>query len=344
MKKLFAKGGIGRRFALFFGKGFVEGCFYLSEGRIFCGRKFWKNMGIYGNINPEAMEMFDLLKKQSAVELVPVELIVPNKFQPRRTFDEAELLTLGESIRENGLIQPISVRKIKGGFELIAGERRLRACKLIGRQKIEAIVYDIGDKDSAVWALIENLQRSDLGPFDEAEAIAKLIAAWSVPREEAAKRLGLAPSTLSNKLRLLKLEPNVREIISEHCLTERHARELLRIETEEGREKAAKYIGAKNLNVSETEKYIDRLLIKEKPKAKAAKYIVKDLRLFINTFEHAVDVMNSAGLCAVSTVTESEDNITYSVSIPKSRAFRPAAKPPNDSAAPVRSASAPSVI
>ncbi|MBQ7873962.1 MAG: ParB/RepB/Spo0J family partition protein [Oscillospiraceae bacterium] len=288
--------------------------------------------------------MFDILKKQNTVENIPVELIIPNRFQPRRIFDDAELLTLAESIRENGLIQPISVRKIKGGFELIAGERRLRACKLIGRQKIEAIVYDIGDKDSAVWALIENLQRSDLGPFDEAEAIAKLIAAWSVPREEAAKRLGLAPSTLSNKLRLLKLEPEVRRIVTDNSLTERHARELLRIESSKGREEAAKHIAAKSLNVSETERYIDKLLENEKPKPKAAKYIVKDLRLFINTFEHAVEVMNSAGLCAVSTVTESEEKITYSVSIPKSKAFRTSAKPADDSAAPVRSASAPSVI
>lgn len=281
----------------------------------------------YGNINPEAMEMFDILKKQNSVENIPVELIIPNRFQPRRVFDEAEILALGESIRENGLIQPVSVRRIKGGFELIAGERRLRACKLIGRQKIEAIVYDIGDKDSAVWALIENLQRSDLGPFDEAEAIAKLIAAWSVPRDEAAKRLGLAPSTLSNKLRLLKLEPEVRRVITEKNLTERHARELLRIENAEARLSAAEYIAAKNLNVSETEKYIGRLLENEKPKPKAAKYIVKDLRLFINTFEHAVEVMNSAGLCAVSTVTESEEKITYSVSIPKSKAFRKVGKP-----------------
>lgn len=290
------------------------------------------------------MEMFDILKKQNTVENIPVDLIFPNRFQPRRVFNETELLALGESIRENGLIQPVSVRKIKGGFELITGERRLRACKLIGRQKIEAIVYDVCDEDSAVWALIENLQRSDLGPFDEAEAIAKLIAAWSVPREEAAKRLGLAPSTLSNKLRLLKLEPDVRKIVTENSLTERHARELLRLESEKEREDAARHIAEKNLSVSETERYIDRLAEKEKPKPKKAKYIVKDLRLFINTFEHAVDVMNSAGLCAVSTVTESDEKITYSVSIPKSKAFRAAGNPADGSAAPVRSASAPSVI
>lgn len=276
----------------------------------------------YANIKPEAMRMFEKLKNKTTVESIPVDCILPNPFQPRRLFDPAELSALAESIKENGLIQPISVRKIKGGYELIAGERRLRACRLCGRDKIEAIVYDICDEDSAIWALIENLQRSGLSPFDEAEAMAKLIAAWNVPREEAAKRLGLAPSSLSNKLRILKLEPAVRNIITENRLTERHARELLRLNGEKSREEAAAFIAAKSLNVPETEKYITRLLEKEKPKPKKPRYVVRDLRLFINTFEHAVEVMNSAGLCAVSTVTESEESIVYSVCVPKAKAFR----------------------
>lgn len=288
--------------------------------------------------------MFDLRRKQGKLQSIATELIVPNPFQPRREFDPEELSALAESIRENGLIQPISVRKINGGFELIAGERRLRACKIAGRQKIEAIVYDISDGDSAVWALIENLQRSDLDPFEEAEAMAKLVSAWQIPREEAAKRLGLAPSTLSNKLRLLKLEPAVRNIVTENRLTERHARELLRIEGEKSREEAAAFIAAKSLNVPETEKYISKILEQKKAERKPARYIVKDLRLFINTFEHAVEVMNSAGLGAVSTVTESDENIIYSVSIPKSMAFKPAAKTAENRTAPVRSASASSVI
>ena len=278
----------------------------------------------YGNINPEAMSMFEILKKQGLVMSIALSDIVPNPAQPRRNFDENELSALGESIRENGLIQPISVRKIKGGFELIAGERRFRACKLIGRQKIEAVVYDIGDEDSAVWALIENLQRSNLGPFEEAEALFKLISGWNIPREAAAKKLGLASSTLSNKLRILKLEPEIRKIITENNLTERHARELLRIETEKGREEAAEFIAAKELNVPETVKYIDRLLERKKPKRNKTRYFVKDLRIFINTFEHAVDVMNSAGLGAVSSVSENEESFIYTVAVPKARAFKKA--------------------
>lgn len=284
-------------------------------------------MESYVNIKPEAMEMFEILKKQGQIQNIALSEIFPNRFQPRRVFDEKELFALGESIKENGLIQPISVRKAKGGFELIAGERRLRACKLIGREKIEAIVYDIGDEDSAVWALIENLQRSDLGPFDEAEAIAKLIAAWNVPKEEAAKRLGIASSTLSNKLRILKLEPEVRRVLIENDLTERHARELLRISEEKERLSAVKFIAEKELNVPETVRYIDKLLEQKKPKRKPPKFVVKDLRLFINTFEHAVEVMNSAGLCAVSTVTENEENLIYTVCVPKEKAFRKTKSP-----------------
>ena len=265
--------------------------------------------------------MFDLVKKHRVVESIAVLDILPNPFQPRRSFSDEELLLLAESIKENGLIQPISVRKVKGGFELIAGERRLRAAKLLGKEKIDAIVFDVEDKDSAVWALIENLQRSDLGPFDEAEAVFKLIENWNVSKEEAARRLGLAPSTLSNKQRILRLGENVRKVITENNLTERHARELLRIPDEKGREEAVFYIAQKELNVPETVRYIDRLLEKEKQKRKKPKFLVKDLRLFINTFEHAVEVMNCAGLCAVSTVTESDEDITYSVSVPKAKAF-----------------------
>lgn len=284
-----------------------------------------------------------IFKKQRAILQIPLDEIFPSPFQPRRIFDEKELFALGESIRENGLIQPISVRKVKNGYELIAGERRLRACKMIGRKNIEAVVYDIGDEDSATWALIENLQRSDLSPFDEAEAMAKLIAAWSIPREEAAKRLGLSASGLSNKLRLLKLEEPVRKIITEANLTERHARELLRIEEPRKREDVARNIAQKNLNVAQTEKYITKLLL-EKQKRKAPRYIIKDLRIFINTIEHAVEVMNMAGISAMSTVTENEEQIIYSVSVPKDKAFRIAADAANLDAAPVYSAFAPTVI
>lgn len=277
--------------------------------------------------------MFTNRKNQRAVESLFIEKIFRNPFQPRQSFDEEELRSLAKSIKENGLIQPVAVRRKGEAFELIAGERRLRACRLLGMEKIDAIIYDIADGDSAVWALIENLERSALSPFDEAEAIEKLISIWKVSRAEAAGRLGFSESGLSNKLRLLKLEDSVREIITENKLSERHARELLRLSTKEEREEAAKVFAAKGFSVAAAEKYVTAALDK-KPKRKPPKYFIKDLRIFINTFEHAVAVMNSAGLCAVSTVTEDDERITYSVSLPKNKAFKIAAKAADLCAAP----------
>lgn len=287
--------------------------------------------------------MFTNRKKQRTVESVPVSAVLPNPFQPRRDFDEEELFSLSKSIKENGLIQPIAVRRAGKGFELIAGERRLRAMKMIGEERIDAVVYDLSNEDSAVWALIENLERAQLSPFDEAEAIAKLIAVWNLPREEAAKRLGFSPSGLSNKLRLLKLEEEVRKVITENALSERHARELLRLSSGEERKAAAEHFAAKGLSVAAAEKYVSAILEK-KPKRKAPKYLIKDVRIFLNTFEHAVAVMNSAGLCAVSTVTEDDEMIIYSVSVPKNMAFRTAGKTAETCTAPKMPKGASSVI
>lgn len=290
------------------------------------------------------MSVFDLLKKQNAaVENISLALIHPNPFQPRKSFSEEELRRLAQSIAENGLIQPVAVRKAGEGYEIIAGERRLRACALIGREKIPAVVYELCDKDAAVWALAENLQRSNLGPFEEAEGIKQLEQIWAVSREETSCRLGIAPSTLSNKLRLLQLSSAVRKIIEENSLSERHARELLRLPSNEERERAAMHIAEKGMSVAETERYIASLCDKKKAPKKPV-YIVKDVRLFINTFEHAVDVMKSSGIGAVSTVTESDENIIYSVSIPKSSAFQKRGRAKSPRTAPAYSACAPSVI
>ena len=290
------------------------------------------------------MSVFDLLKKQNtSVEKIPITLIHPNPFQPRKSFPEDELKKLAQSIAENGLIQPIAVRKRKNGYEIIAGERRLRACAALEMDKIPAVVYEISDRDAAVWALVENLQRSGLGVFDEAQGIEKIVAEWSVSREEAARRLGMAPSTLSNKLRLLKLPEEAKEIIAKGGLSERHARELLRLSVPQEQINAAAHIAQKNLNVAETERYITSLCEEKKKKQKPI-YIVKDVRLFINTFEHAVDVMKNSGIGAVSTVTESEENIIYTVSIPKSSAFKKCGSTKPQRTAPAYSACAPSVI
>lgn len=288
------------------------------------------------------MTALGFLKKQNTVAEIPLEDIRPNPFQPRKTLDENELSRLCDSIRENGLIQPIAVRRIRDGYELVAGERRFRALQKLGRKTAPALIYDLDDEGSAAWALIENLQRSDLGVFEEAEGIARLLAFWGLSQEAAAKRLGVAPSTLSNKLRLLRLSPKTRQILEEASLSERHARELLRLSTEEEQKAAAGVVAKRNLSVAETERYVSSLLAKKERRPSRSLYVVKDVRLFINTFEHAMDVMNSAGIGAVSTVSESEDAFVYTVRIPKTTALRE--KRPNTPSAPAYPACTPSVI
>ncbi len=187
------------------------------------------------------------------------------------------------------------------------------------------------------------LQRSDLGVFEEAEGIEKLVTLWNTDREEAARRLGMAPSTLSNKLRLLKLPGEARKIITENGLSERHARELLRLSSSKEQIKAAEHIVKKGFNVAETERYITSLCTAKK-KAQKPVYIVKDVRVFINTFERAIGIMKNSGINAVSTMTESEDNIIYTVSIPKNSAFQKQRRTKPIKTAPAYSACAPSVI
>lgn len=168
--------------------------------------------------------------KDNRIRQIPVIQITPNANQPRTEFSRDELVELADSIRQNGVLQPLTVRRGKQNqYELIAGERRLRASILAGMDTVPCIIVQCDDQQSAVFALLENLQRVDLGPFEEAEGIARLIEAWGITQEEAAQRLGKKQSTIANKLRLLKLsEPERRQIV-EACLTERHARALLRL-------------------------------------------------------------------------------------------------------------------
>ena len=191
------------------------------------------------------------VKSTGQIFLIPQEQIVPNPNQPRKRFDYDELEGLAESIRQNGILQPITVRqKEDGAFELVSGERRLRAARLVGLTKVPAIVTEIDNKNSAVFSLIENLQRQDLDFFEEAEAIDRLLTEYGMSREELCKKLGKARSTLSNKLRLLQLPEEMRYRISRAGLTERHARTLLLLEDDERRARALGIIIDRHLNVS----------------------------------------------------------------------------------------------
>ncbi|MCI8623282.1 MAG: ParB/RepB/Spo0J family partition protein [Provencibacterium sp.] len=255
------------------------------------------------------------------VVLIPVQEVYPNPDQPRRDFSEEGLAELAGSIQQNGLLQPISVRRMPKGYELIAGERRLRAFKRLGNQEIPAIVENMDALTSSTLALIENLQRADLNCFEQAYAIGGLMKAHGVSQSEIAQKLGMAQSTVANKLRLLRLSPEARAKILEYGLTERHARCLLKLETPEAQLEAIEHICRRTLNVAQSERYIADLLEKQRPR-QTRMLILKDVRLFINTINKAVETMKQAGINAKAERDEDGDFICFTVRIPKKSAVQ----------------------
>lgn len=250
--------------------------------------------------------------------LVPQEEIFPNPNQPRKRFDFDELEGLAQSIRQNGIIQPIAVRvNEKGQYELISGERRLRASRLVGITRIPCIIMEANDSKSALFALIENIQRTDLSFFEEAVAIDKLINEYGMSRDEVCKKLGKAPPTVSNKLRLLRLPEEIRLKIVQENLTERHARALLKMNNLSQIQRALSIISEKRLNVEESEKLIDQIMNNDSRRRQPPVKLFKDVRIFVNTLNHAVDTMRRAGIEADSAKSETDEYIEYIVRIPK---------------------------
>ena len=265
-----------------------------------------------------------LLRKKGNLDstrvlFLPIDAITPNPNQPRRIFSQHELEELAASIRSLGLLQPLTVRRTASGCELVAGERRLRAAGMAGLRSVPCVVLDIDREDSAVLALIENLQRSDLHYLEEAAAMARLLETCRISQEELAARLGKSQSAVANKLRLLRLSGACGDLLRSYHLTERHARALLRLSDEEERLRAARHIGEKHLNVAQTEQYIESLLsdIQQTEPARRPAYIVKDVRLFLNSIRHSVDVMRRSGVDAQVHREESEEAIVLTVRIPK---------------------------
>lgn len=254
------------------------------------------------------------------VRTIPIKNIVPNPNQPRREFDRAALQDLAISIMEYGLMQPISVRQTGPfDYELIAGERRLTACKSLGMTYIPAIVMRANDTDSAILALVENIQRENLNYIEEAEAFCTLITEHGLTQEELADKLGKGQSTIANKIRILKLSPQVRQILTENSLTERHARALLRLPEERQQLRMLKIIVDRGLNVAKTEELVEKLLkgperVVAEPKNMR---VFKDIRIFTNTIKQAVDMMKRSGIEAKAKKKESESYIEYTIVIPK---------------------------
>ena len=263
-----------------------------------------------------------LLRKKGIFEtgkvlFVPVGDVFPNPNQPRTQFSQEGLNELADSIREHGILQPLSVRRLPGGYELVSGERRLRAAKLAGLREVPCIAVDVDDQASSLLALVENLQRRDLDFLEEAVALDKLIRTYHLSQEEAARRIGKSQSAVANKLRLLRLPPEALAALRENGLTERHARALLRLDGPEAQCSALEHVIKNHLTVAKTEQYIESLLTPEKPKKRKPTYLIKDVRFFLNTVTRGLSMMKTAGVNADCARQETEDSILLTIRIPK---------------------------
>lgn len=251
------------------------------------------------------------LLSHTQILYLPIEKIVPNPYQPRKFFDRAGLEDLAKSIREYGVMQPVSVRLINGCvYELVAGERRLRASKLAGLTVIPSIIVNISDQESALLAMIENLQRQNLHYIEEAQGFLNLMKDYNFTQEQLAEKIGKNQSTIANKIRILKLGNAVLKFLVENDLSERHARALLRLEDEALQMEVLTNVVRNSLTVKKTEELIERVINRSmypiKKNGKKIKPYIKDIRIFTNTVKHAIDVMVKSGMNADYIIDETD--------------------------------------
>ncbi|MCL2638276.1 MAG: ParB/RepB/Spo0J family partition protein [Oscillospiraceae bacterium] len=246
---------------------------------------------------------------------IPVSAITPNPAQPRVIFDDYELSQLAVSIRQNGMLQPITVRRLETGYELISGERRLRAAKLINMEQIPCIVISTDSESSAIFAVLENIQRADLNYIEEALAIKSLIEHYGITQEDCAAKLGIAQSTVANKLRLLRLTDEEKSLALRFRLNERQARSLLKLPPEK-RISAIEKIGSLQLNTLQTDKLIAEMLGEKPIVRKKHVWAFKHVGLYINTFNKTIESMKSAGIECEATKNRTDEFVEYIVKIP----------------------------
>lgn len=274
--------------------------------------------------------MLNFAPKQREKEInkvleIGVSLIKPNPSQPRKSFYSDELTKLAKSISQEGILQPLIIRINDGEYELVSGERRLRAAKIAGLKTVPCIIVNMTERNSALMALVENIQREDLSFFEEAGAIQSLISVYGMTQEDAAIRLGIAQSTVANKLRLLRIPGDEQQVIMDMGLSERHARALLRLESKSDRIDVLERIHKYKLNVEMTEAYISKLLEgkRKKESYKKRSPILRDVKLFVNTINKAIEVMRLSGVKANSKKTQTDNEITYTITIPLSESNAP---------------------
>ena len=246
------------------------------------------------------------------VMFLPARTIRPNPAQPRKIFREDSLCELADSIRQHGILQPLSVRRTGNGYELIAGERRLRAAQMVGLNEIPCIVMNMNDRESGLAAMVENLQRQDLDFVEEARGISRLMSDWSMSQEQAARMLGKSQSAIANKLRLLRHGTEVLNALRENGLTERHGRALLKLEREDEKLAAIDEIVRQNMSVARTEKYIQELMEGHRKGPQRV-----NVGAFLNNLNQSLAKIQLSGISAVSERRETEDQIVLTITIPK---------------------------
>ena len=246
------------------------------------------------------------------VMFLPARAIRPNPAQPRKIFREDALSELADSIRQHGILQPLSVRRMGTGYELIAGERRLRAAQMVKLNEIPCIVMNMDDKESSLAAMVENLQRQDLDFAEEARGISRLMSDWNMSQEQIARMLGKSQSAIANKLRLLRHSDKVLTVLREKGLTERHARALLKLEREDEKLAAIDEIVRRSMSVAMTEKYILELLEGQQKNPRRV-----NVGTFLNNLNQSLAKIQLSGISAVSERRETEDKIVLTITIPK---------------------------
>lgn len=261
-------------------------------------------------------------EKQAAVQLLPIGEITPSPHQSRRDLHEEELTALAQSIDRSGLLNPVSVRALpQGGYCLIAGERRWRACQMLGWSRIPALVWQKGDADAAALTLAENLHRSDLHYIEEAEGILRLITGYGMTQNEAAALLAMSPSALCNKLRLLRLSPAVQQAVTQYDLPERLARALLQLPDEDLQLRAVRHMGEAGLNTRQGEEYLRQLMHRQQHPPYRG--LLRDYRILFTTVDRAVEEIRRFGVAVTTRRREEDDCISYTIRIPKSARKEP---------------------
>jgi len=268
----------------------------------------------------QTVEDIEIVENEE-IKKIPIDLIIPNRYQPRTVFDDEKIEELARTIHIHGVIQPIVVREYdQDKFEIIAGERRWRAMKKLEWEEVPAIIKNLSDSETASVALIENLQREELSPIEEAMAYGKLLEIHSLTQEALAQRLGKGQSTVANKLRLLKLPQDVQDALLNKLITERHARSLIPLKNPQLQVQLLAEIIEKSLNVKQTEERVVKLLTQneEKPKPKR-KAFSKDMRIAVNTIRQSLTMVSDSGINLDSEEAEFEDFYQFTIRIPKKK-------------------------